>query len=92
MNTDVITASTGAVATQLGTLVSVVGTKDLETAHTPDEAGWGAGPLALTALQGLRFETVADATTKAPQSVTVHVKYVEQVVATDVLILDVFGA
>ena len=92
MNTDVITASNGAVATVLGTLVSVVGTKDLETAHTPDEAGWGAGPLALTALQGLRFETVADATTKAPVAVTVHVKYVETVIATDVLDVTILGA
>lgn len=75
-NLDAYVATTG-VLTQLGTSQSIAGgTKDVETAYVPDETA-GALPYTHSALKGLRFEVVADATVKAPTFVTFHVTYSE---------------
>lgn len=75
-NLDDVVATTG-VLVPLGTSQSIASaTKDVVTTYTPDEAA-GALPYSLTALKGLRFEVVADATTMAPNEVTFFVTYTD---------------
>lgn len=78
-NLDDVVATTG-VLVPLGTSQSLAAlVQDVETAYVPDEAA-GALPYALLATKGLRFEVVADATTKAPAEVTFTITYVDTVI------------
>lgn len=88
-----VTASTAGDAVALTTAEDLAGGTQAGqvTALDLDEAG-GDIPIAMTALQALLFTVTAGNGTVAPRSVTFYVDYVELAVATDVLMISVFGA
>ncbi len=88
MSLDKITKATGAVATALASLVDIsAGTEDVEQTFTADDS---APPTAVTTAQGLKASVVAGVGNICPQ-VTLVVEYIETVIATDVLHLDIAG-
>jgi len=87
---DRITKSSGAVATALSTAVSVAGgSTDAEQTFTPTTAVSGTNH-ACTAAQGLKV-TIAAGAGASPPPITFIVEYYENVIATDVLHVSVFG-
>lgn len=88
---DRITRSTGAVQAALSTAVDVAGgTNDVEQAFTPS-VSMASSAHAIAATQGLKGTLKPDATATAPGSVTFIVEYIERLIATDVVMLDVYG-